>query len=597
MSLLQPRFAELWEIGWARTGDERLESILAHLYSYDAAESSDPGLAEMAEQEQNRPARKLSRELLGWKALCWMSVRRSSAPEELWQRRSVLLPGSGLAVLRTGRNRYASVECGGQQAGHGHPDLLHVTLYWDRPLLLDMGTGSYVSPSLHWYRSALAHNVPGISGSGQVGRSGWCTAFDHMGEWAWCRVVAQDLLGNDTVAVRTVVIGPSLVLDVLELVAAEENPIELPIHAMGRAPLTLAQLASDLGLGVRCDGVLGSVIDISAPEAAREVGSRLGVLLLPRMGEHLYMVERLGPPDIQFADGTPCAFVVRRARGSGVWVQCYDVGTDSPTRVSVRGAGIVLEYADGSHELAEIAAEHCRIVDRHGRRHELGGVQSKPVTKARARPTGPVIECPRVPQLPDVTAWDAQLPPTAILSLGAEHHRRSELEYGSAGEFRAKVAVFVSGTDVCYAADVVKRQLCVRRPEDPDPGLDNEVADIHSDGLQCYLGLDDWCGFLLLPDLDSPSMRGSVVAGTAGELSSVASEWTRTDEGYRALVRLNVGRELQPGERFPVNLVVNEMYPGRTRRAGQLALADGGGWVYLRGDREDPALAAVAEVV
>jgi hypothetical protein len=265
--------------------------------------------------------------------------------------------------------------------------------------------------------------------------------------------------------------------------------------------------------------------------------------------------------------------------------------------VSQNKAEIVLTCADGSHELIEIAAEHCRVVDRHGGRHELSGVRRKPVTIARDRSTGPVIECPRVPKLPDVAAWDTQLPPAAILALGAEHHRRSELEYGSTGEFRAKVAVFVSGTDVCYAAEVVKSQLCVRRPEDPDPGLDNEVPDIHSDGLQCYLGLAKWCGFLLLPDLDSPTMRGAVVAGTAGELSKLESEWTRTDEGYRALVRVDVGRELQPGERFPVNLVVNEMYPGRTRRAGQLALAGGGTWVYLRGDREDPALAAVAEVV
>ncbi len=597
VTLLQPRFAELWEIGWVRTGDDRLERILAHLYSHEAAGGSDPGFSEMAEQEQNRAPQKLSRELLGWKALCWMGVRRPTAPDEVWQRDSVLLPDNGLVVLRTARNRYVSVECGGQRGGHGHPDLLHVTLYWDRPLLVDMGTGSYVSPSLHWYRSTLAHNAPGISGRGQVKRSGWCAALDHVGEWAWCRAVAEDLVGNETEAVRTVVIGPSCVLDVVDVRAGEEDPIELPIHAMGRAPLTLAELGSDLGSGVRCGDVLGPMIDVSAPELARRVSGRIGVVLLHRMGEQLYVVERSGPPDIHFAAGPPSAFMVRRAKGSGVWVQCYSVATDSPIAVSKRQAGIVLEYADGSHELIEIAAGRCRIVDRHGGWHELGGVRRKPVTEARARTAGPVIECPRVPQLPNATAWEAQLSPAAILVLGAEHYRRSELEYGSAGEFRARVAVFVSGTDVCFAAEVVKRHLCVRRPEEPDPGLDNEVADIHSDGLQCYLGLDDWCGYLLLPDLDSATMRGAVVAGTAGDLARLESEWAKTDEGYRALIRVNVGRELQPGERFPVNLVVNEMYPGRARRAGQLALAGGGAWVYLRGDREDPAVAAVAEVV
>jgi len=38
-----------------------------------------------------------------------------------------------------------------------------------------------------------------------------------------------------------------------------------------------------------------------------------------------------------------------------------------------------------------------------------------------------------------------------------------------------------------------------------------------------------------------------------------------------------------------LDLVVNEMRPGRLRRAGQLVWSGGGGWVYLRGDRQDPA--------
>jgi hypothetical protein len=50
------------------------------------------------------------------------------------------------------------------------------------------------------------------------------------------------------------------------------------------------------------------------------------------------------------------------------------------------------------------------------------------------------------------------------------------------------------------------------------------------------------------------------------------------------------------GREFPVNVVVNEMQEGRIRRAGQLALAGGGGWVYLRGDREAESDAAVAVV-
>jgi hypothetical protein len=31
------------------------------------------------------------------------------------------------------------------------------------------------------------------------------------------------------------------------------------------------------------------------------------------------------------------------------------------------------------------------------------------------------------------------------------------------------------------------------------------------------------------------------------------------------------------------------MQPGRVRRAGQLVWSGAGGWIYLRGDRHDPA--------
>ena len=41
---------------------------------------------------------------------------------------------------------------------------------------------------------------------------------------------------------------------------------------------------------------------------------------------------------------------------------------------------------------------------------------------------------------------------------------------------------------------------------------------------------------------------------------------------------------------------MNRMRPGRERRAGQLVWSGGGGWVYLRGDRQDPARFGVLEL-
>ena len=46
-----------------------------------------------------------------------------------------------------------------------------------------------------------------------------------------------------------------------------------------------------------------------------------------------------------------------------------------------------------------------------------------------------------------------------------------------------------------------------------------------------------------------------------------------------------------------VALIVNEMLPGRMRRVGQLVWSGGGGWLWLRGDRQDPARFGILDLV
>jgi hypothetical protein len=50
------------------------------------------------------------------------------------------------------------------------------------------------------------------------------------------------------------------------------------------------------------------------------------------------------------------------------------------------------------------------------------------------------------------------------------------------------------------------------------------------------------------------------------------------------------------GDVLGFDLLVNEAHPGRLRRAGQLVWSGGGGWVYLRGDRQDPAAFGTLEL-
>jgi hypothetical protein len=149
---------------------------------------------------------------------------------------------------------------------------------------------------------------------------------------------------------------------------------------------------------------------------------------------------------------------------------------------------------------------------------------------------------------------------------------------------------------MCFAADVAKQTLALRDPSLPDRRLDNEAPDIHADGVQCYVDAEGWAGFVAAPDPRSGEVRVRAVAGTAADAARCEGSWVRTGAGYAVVVTVEVQRPLCVGDQLPVNLVVNEMYPERERRAGQLALAGGGGWVYLRGDRESPAGAVIAEV-
>jgi hypothetical protein len=189
----------------------------------------------------------------------------------------------------------------------------------------------------------------------------------------------------------------------------------------------------------------------------------------------------------------------------------------------------------------------------------------------------------------------AVVPAWGIRSLEAAHYRRSEEPY-EANVFAARVAIFGAGTTLCFGIEVSKSPLIVRAPDAPDPALDNEAPDIHSDGVQCYVQCDDWQGFLLLPDQETTLVHVRGVQGTAADPSRMAAQWERTPGGYRVLAQFDVRGTIRSGAEFPVNVVINQMLAGRERRAGQLALSGGNGWVYLRGDRESPEAAVIAEM-
>jgi hypothetical protein len=525
-------------------------------------------MSEMAEQEQNRPAQRLARDRLGWKALLWMPEADPVGMPGHWQPGSVLLADHGVAVLRNG-NRYLGLECGGRPGGHGHPDLLHATLHWSVPWLMDPGTGSYVSPSLRWYRSTLAHNAPAVTGMDQLARDAWCTSFAHQGSWSWVRAEARDLFGPRTLAIRTLVAGPDWVLDVLDVQASARLAIDFPIHPLGTMVLPAEverRNASPLPQVTRVAELAGPITRFTARARTQD----LFLSVAPRRGEQVLAAMAPGPPDLRLADGPPMEFLIRRAAGAGRWVQAYAL---VPIGVEESGREI--------HVVRDHLRDVVRISDKEA---------------AIRTPTGETIRLSGRRDAPRATPAPRPVPVRAIsgrhIQLGADHYRRSEEPYDPA--FGAELVVS-GGVVLSVKVRVTKPDLVIRPAGAPDPRLDNESPDIHSDGVQFYIHEGGWQGFVLLPDPDSERVYIRAVAGTAADTRRLQASWRRTVGGYEIGLDFDTGRPVRRGDQFALNLVVNEMRRGRERRAGQLALS-GGGWVYLRGDRESPHSAVLVDI-
>jgi hypothetical protein len=95
----------------------------------------------------------------------------------------------------------------------------------------------------------------------------------------------------------------------------------------------------------------------------------------------------------------------------------------------------------------------------------------------------------------------------------------------------------------------------------------------------------------VVPSADGGTLIARAVRGLAGSPEMVDGFWAPTEQGYRLTfsVQLPGWSDVRTGDEIEFDLLVNEMQTGRLRRAGQLVWSGGGGWVWLRGDRQDPA--------
>ena len=610
VSLAQPAYLELWEIGLGNLGMRDAGSEMRELVGWlDALYQVDAPALELFESYlhdapiASRISHPASRRALSWWALLFMSPSLPAAAPP-WSPGSLLLESQGLAVLRAaGGGRYASLECGPYGGGHGHPDRLHLTFHADGVhWLADPGTGSYVSHDLFWYRSTLAHNAPRLDGTSQPPGDAVCETFDTSGEWAWVRGRYGDIT-------RTVVAGPGYLLDVVELASRTEHVLELPWHVLG---------AGEVGPGRWTSGELAdefvSRVEQLVPEGAAPlvlesaVGPRRLRAFLSFDGE-LVRAEGPGRP----GDAKRETFYLVRATGRSARVVTVlePVGDAASVRsVRVQGSVIEVDTAEqGVHRHAATALG-WELATSGGRVRLAGARAPEPPVAPLLdldKPTPAVGAALRVAKPPPLDGSLDGFDTSEPLRLELEdQYRRSEEPYAGPDEFAA-VAHAAWDDDALYlAVEVVKPELCIRPSGAPPLRLDNEPDDVHSDGLQVYVAGEEGrgdgpVGYLVVPDRDTRALRVWASSDTSGDPSSVRGAWRRTERGYIVTFAIpwleSGGQRAHVGGRLLFDLLVNEMLPGRTRRAGQLVWSGGNGWVFLQGDRQDPARFGILELV
>jgi hypothetical protein len=604
ISLAQPMYVELWEIGGARLGErgkgkgEEIANWLAALYRDAAPVTSEP--FESYLHDAGLPPRTTPpapRTELSWWSLLEMAPA-VAGDATAWKPASELLASQGLAVLRAG-GRYASLECGPAGGGHGHPDRLHLTLHaggvhW----LPDFGTGSYVSPELFWYRSTLAHNAPRLDGASQELAPAGCDCFDTKGDWAWVSGRFGDLR-------RVVVSGPRYVVDVMELSGRVDRLLELPWHFTGQGDVETPGRWETSEL----DDAFVTHVERFRPDAPGPIRMRVtsdhGRLTMHfAFDGQLLRAEGPGRP----TSGRRETFYLERARGRNLRLVTVLDPAATPIVRAVRVAGDVIEVETPEgvdhHRLGteswDVETAAGRVALRGARAADLpfgGFLELEPVTP----PTAAALRIDAPPALDGTLAgFDLAEPLTLELE---DQYRRAEEPYPGPEELAAVAYVNWDDRAVYLAVEVTKPDLVLRPADAALLRLDNEVDDIHSDGLQIYVRLEDAgapvVGFLVVPDARTAHLRVRTTTDATGDAAQVRGAWRRTAAGYCVTLALPValvGRA-HIGARLGFDLLVNEMLPGRERRAGQLVWSGGNGWVWVRGDRQDPSRFGVLELI
>jgi len=604
ISLAQPMYLDTWEVAWGRLERASVDSAsdlpawLAALYTAGAVRE-EVFESYLHDAPVDLAPTAHSRQQLSWWSLLEMSPELP-ASGAAWTPPSAYLEGQGLAVLRIGE-RYASLECGATGGGHGHPDRLNLTLHGDGVYWLpDFGTGSYVARELFWFRSTLAHNAPRLNGKSQPFDDATIEAYEAGAEWGW----ARGRFGDVT---RTVVMGAHYLLDVVELTGRDERLLELPWHFTGRGEIEGGRWVEGRLDDAFADRVEQLAADASSPIALELTAeSRLLTAHFVFSGE---LLRAQGPGRPGGTEREPFYLQRVRARNARL-VTVLEYGKRGTAVLGVRLSGDLVEIKTPAGNDRHQFAGTQWTIEQQGKTIGLETVRAPQRVAAGldldpdVRATATALRVARPPAL-DGTLDGFDTAEPLLLEL-EDQYRRSEEAYTGPEDFSAQVFANWDDDALYLAVLVHKQDPIFRGPDAPPLQLDNEPDDIHSDGVQVYLSdttgpaadIPHW-GYLVVPVPGGAGIRARVVSDAEGDAHDVGGAWRKTGEGYCLTLAIAwpEGLLTHVGGRVGFDVIVNEMAAGRERRVGQLVWSGGGGWVWLRGDRQDVRRHGVLELV
>ena len=571
VSLRQWRMAELGELGFARRGTPALASALARTYEAGHTRVETGRARSTADAERNVASGALTRADLGWRALLHAVPKLPVAQPR--QPQSTLLEAQGLSVFRRSPDVYVSLDYGSYGGGHGHPDRLNLTLATGaRRILDDLGTGSYVDPSLHWYRSTLAHNAPLVNGRSQPKANGVLVAHDERGAVGWT-VSAVEWPEAGVRVERAIVVAPEYIVDELRWQASDTVRLELPWHLAGDCSLSFEESALD-GEGGLEDG-FGFVKDIECAEmppasvAVVHGGAdrTIGTWLTTDGASRLFRGWAPGQPSTQQR-----RFYLVRTRGREGRLRAV-VSWSELARVAFTQSGVEVESPDRVRHRHRRDAQgwHVELFAMDARSSvDLAGFRDGPEKAAQ----GPAVQAPRI-----------SVPRSGVtFELGERHYRRSEQSWRSAGAPGATVSLQPSADQLTITIDV-KAEAQRFAPADTSNEYDNEHPDTTAGGVQLYVKrAGKKGGWVLVPVMNTETVGVRAIQNWSEVAEPPRANWRPTSGGYQLRIDLPLGGERE----LDLDVLINESTAGRTRRRGQLVLSGAEGeFVYLRGDRHD----------